>query len=102
LDGSFELQMFASEVLGDFDLFGDDACGMPVSLQIERLKSALSGRTAEGVSIASVEMGDLDDTERHAVIDLIVAGEESPYVLLDGRVVSTAGVHVDKVLEALV
>jgi len=80
---------------------GVSACGMPVSRQIERLERALGERVGAGCSVINVDLTGLDDDERNAVLDAIVVGESSPYVVLGGRLVCTGGVSVGAVLEAL-
>lgn len=47
------------------------------------------------------DLADLSDPERHAVLDAMIADEPSPYVLVDGHVVSTGSVDTAAVLAAL-
>jgi len=78
------------------------ACGMPVSRQIARLEHALAERSACGISVVSVDLLGLEECERHAALDAIVADEPSPYVILGGRLVCAGSVDVAAVLAALV
>ena len=78
------------------------ACGTPVDLQIQRLARALEGKLLGGVRIISTDLTGLDDTERNATIDAMVAGVESPYVLVAGRLVCAGAIEIDAVLGALV
>lgn len=96
--------MLEAEVLGNFDAFSDDdACGMPVSLQIERLRGALEHRApGRTFTIASSDLYDIGPgPELDAALDAVVACEPSPLVLVDGRVVCTGAVEVGAVLTAL-
>jgi hypothetical protein len=77
------------------------ACGMPVSRQIERLERALDERLGAGFPVMSVDLTGLEEDERHAVLDAIVAGDPSPYVVVGGRLVSTGAVSIEAVLGAL-
>lgn len=94
--------MFAQTVAG-IDLLSDDsACGMPVSAQIERLRRALNERMGEAaVRVIESDLAGLDDPERHAVLDAIVAGEPSPYVVAAGRVACVGSVDIEAVTAAL-
>jgi hypothetical protein len=74
---------------------------MPVSLQIERLERELVERLGSGVSVVNIDLYDLAGAERDAALDAVVAGEPSPYVLMDGRLLCTGAVEVPAVLEAL-
>ncbi len=76
-------------------------CGMPVSLQIERLKRQLGDRLGNGFAVVSTDLYGLEGAERDAALDALVDGEPSPFVLLNGRLVCTGAVNLDAVLGAL-
>ena len=90
-------------MLGDADLIdGESACGLPVSAQVERLKRALATRAGDvGVSVLSVDLFSLVGRERDAALDAVVAGEPSPFVLFDGRLICAGAVDLPVVLAAL-
>jgi len=82
------------------------ACGMPVSLQVERLKRALAARASDAgsdgtVTVLEAELYALTGADRDAALDALVAGEPSPYVLLAGRLVCAGAVDSAAVLGAL-
>jgi len=94
--------LFAAQVLGTAELLGEEsACGLPVSAQIDRLKHALTSGSGDAVSVLAVDLYSLTGADRHAALDAVVAGEPSPFVLLDGRLVCTGGVDIPAVLAAL-
>jgi len=74
---------------------------MPVSVQIERLRSELTARFGDGISVASVDLYSLVGADRDTALDAVVEGVPSPFVLLDGRLVCSGAVEVPAVLEAL-
>jgi hypothetical protein len=97
------LQILESEALGLVDIPLDEhACGMPVSVQIERLRSQLNDRWGDAFTILSTDLGGLEDAERHAVLDAIIANEPSPYVLVNGQLVCMGALEIDAVVGALV
>ncbi|HET6351675.1 MAG TPA: hypothetical protein VFG89_06070 [Coriobacteriia bacterium] len=86
-------------MLGDQELLaGLGACSAPLAQQVERLRQALDEHWTGGYTLQIAELEDLDDSERHAVIDAVVAGDESPYVVVDGQLVCTGGVDPSAVL----
>jgi len=74
---------------------------MPVSVQIDRLMHVLAGHRAEGVSVLATDLYSLAGVERDAALDAVVAGEASPFVFVNGRLVCTGGVDPEAVLAAL-
>ena len=91
-----------AEVVGTVDLPADESsCGMPVSLQIERLRRELAGRFGDGFLVLSTDLYSLEGVERDAALDAMVAGAPSPFVLVRGRLVCTGAVEVPAVLDAL-
>lgn len=89
-------------MLGTVDLpAAESACGMPVSVQIERLERELSTRFGDGFSVLSTDLYSLEGSERDAALDAVVAGAPSPFVLVKGRLVCTGSVEARAVLEAL-
>jgi hypothetical protein len=89
-------------VLGTFELNADEAaCGMPVSLQIERLERELGSRFGEGYVVVNTDLYDLEGEERDATFDAVAAGEPSPFVLIGGKLVCTGAVEVPAVVNAL-
>jgi len=89
-------------VLGTRDLPAElSACGMPVSLQVERLRRDLAERGHDDVSVFEVDLYTLIGSDRDAAIDAIVGDVASPYVLLDGRLVCAGSIDSDAVLGAL-
>lgn len=86
-------------MLGDEGLLDEvEACPAPVSHQIERLRGVLETQWGGDFTLALAELEDLDETERHAVIDAVVAGEESPFVVVNGRVACKGGIDAAAVL----
>lgn len=89
-------------MLGQVDLLeGESACGLPVSAQTERLKRELAARWGDSVSVLSADLYGLEGAERDAVLDAMVAGDPSPFVLVDGRLVCSGAVELPAVLAAL-
>jgi hypothetical protein len=79
------------------DLSGDTgsapACGMPVSVQAERLERVLLDRFGSGFVILSTDLLGVQGREREAVLDALVAGELSPIVLVEGEMVCAGAVE---------
>lgn len=91
-----------SEVLGAAELPADElSCGMPVSLQIERLRRELEAQLGGGFRILTADLYSLEGAERDAALDAVVAGDPSPFVLVHGKLACTGAVEVHAVLEAL-
>jgi len=89
-------------VLGTTELPPElSACGMPVSLQVERLRRELAERGSTTVSVLEVELYSLIGADRDAALDAIVGNIASPYVLIDGRLVCAGSIDTDAVLDAL-
>ena len=80
---------------------GDTACGFPVSLQIENLQREISARLGDGFEVQEVDLYSLEGVERDAALDAVVAGEPSPFVLVNGQLVCTGTVDRSAVLAAL-
>ena len=94
--------MFAAQVLGTAELLREEsACGLPVSAQVDRLRRTIEGSCDGAVSVLTVDLYSLTGADRDAALDAVVAGEPSPFVLLDGRLVCTGTVDVPAVLAAL-
>jgi hypothetical protein len=74
---------------------------MPVSTQIERLRTALEPSFAGRASVLGVDLHTLEGVERELVLDAMVAGDPSPFVLVNGSLVCTGAVDVRAVLDAL-
>jgi hypothetical protein len=74
---------------------------MPVSVQIGRLELELERRGTQGVTVLNTDLYSLEGAERHLALDAVVAGEPSPLVFLDGRLVCNGFVDVDVVMGAL-
>ncbi len=74
---------------------------MPVSVQIDRLRRELAGRSAAGVQVVETDLYALEGPDRDAALDAVVDGEPSPFVLMAGKVVCTGAVEIDAVLAAL-
>lgn len=97
-----EARLFEASVLGAAEPpNGDPICGTPVSLQVAHLKRQLADHLKFDFSVVSADLNGLDDSERTAAIDAVVAGEPSPFVLVDGRVVCAGSIEVPAILEAL-
>lgn len=93
--------MYEAEVFGIDDTMTDSACGMPVSAQMERLGRELERRQAGAFEIVQTDLYGLEGPGRDAAIDAVVAGEPSPFVILDGRIVCTGSVDIEAVAGAL-
>jgi len=74
---------------------------LPVSFQVQRLKDALTERMGTGFLVRDTDLYSLQGAERDAALDALGAGEPSPFVLLDGRLVCAGAVEVSAVLEAI-
>jgi hypothetical protein len=74
---------------------------MPVALQIERLERKLASCGTQDVVVLNTDLYSLEGAERHVALDAVVAGEPSPLVLMDGRLLCNGSVDVDAVLGAL-
>ena len=48
-----------------------------------------------------VDLYSLVDADRDAALDAVVAGLESPFVLIDGQLVCSGAIDADAVLDAL-
>jgi hypothetical protein len=102
LDGLSEAMFYAQGQLGGDELLLDDnACGLPVSAQIDRLETALRARLGGGFAVYEVELQQLTGAPRDVAFDAIVAGEPSPFVIVDDRLVCTGSVGVAAVIEAV-
>jgi hypothetical protein len=77
------------------------ACGMPVSFQVERLKRDLREHLDNAASVLEVDLYTLEDADRDAALDAIVAGKPSPYVLVDGLLVCVGVIDSAAVLSSL-
>ena len=94
--------LYEAGLLGVDELSDDDSeCGMPVSVQTENLRRVLASRLGEGCCVESTDLYSLQGVERDVAIDAMVAGEPSPFVLIDGELVCKGAVKVDAVLNAL-
>jgi len=74
---------------------------MPASTQIERLRTALEPWFAGRASVLGVDLYTLEGVERELVLDAMVAGDPSPFVLVNGRLACTGTVDAKAVLDAL-
>lgn len=89
-------------MLGSRDIPDDSPmCGMPVSVQIERLRRELGSRFGDRCQVLDTDFYSLEGSERDAALDAVVLGEPSPFVLMDDRLVCTGAVQIDAVLAAL-
>jgi hypothetical protein len=77
------------------------ACGMPVSLQVERLKRDLAAHAGDALSVREVDLYSLEGADRDAALDAVVAGEPSPFVLIDGRLVCAGAIDSEAILDSL-
>jgi hypothetical protein len=80
---------------------GATSCAMPVSAQVEALRRALVVRDGMTVTVESVDLTGLDERERGPVLDAMVAGEASPFVVVAGRLICSGGVDIACVLAAV-
>jgi len=89
-------------VLGTTDVPAEQSsCGMPLSLQVERLGRDLAEQIGDGVSVREVDLYSLTGADRDAALDAVVAGIPSPYVLIDGRLVCAGAIDSAAILGAL-
>ena len=79
----------------------DSACGLPVSAQIARLKLQLADSGLGDISVDEVDLYSLVGPDRDAALDAVVAGEPSPLVLIDGRLICSGSIALPSVLAAL-
>ena len=68
-------------------------------MRLQVLESYLRERGIEA-DVTEVELGDLVEDERTAVIDRMVAGCDLPMVLVEGRVACADGVDLRAIAEA--
>ena len=102
MDGLSEALLYAQEQLGgDAVLLEENACGLPVSVQIDRLERELHRVLGEGFAVYEVELDQLMGAPREAAFDAVVAGEPSPFVLVGDRLVCTGSVDVAAVVGAI-
>lgn len=73
---------------------------MPIALQAERLEQALRGHGITRFAVSTPDLHDLEGVARDNALDAIAAGEPSPFVLVDDRIVCTGAVDADAVLGA--
>jgi len=89
-------------VLGSVDLpVGDSACTLPVSVQIANARHHLAGLLGEGFEIRVVDLYSLEGVDRDVALDAVVAGEPSPFVLANGRLVCSGAVDGAAIAKAL-
>lgn len=89
-------------MLGVLDVSAEQsACGMPVSLQVERLRRDLTLQHRDAVSVLEVDLYSLEGADRDTALDAVVAGTPSPFVLIDGRLVCSGTVDSAAVLRSL-
>lgn len=77
------------------------SCGMPVSLQVQRLRLDLARRVGDAVSVLEVDLYALTGADRDAALDALVAGAPSPYVLIGGRLVCTGAIDLEAIRAVL-
>jgi hypothetical protein len=75
---------------------------MPVSFQIERLRSELAQRFGGGFLVVDADLYSLEGVERDTALDALAAGTPSPFVLVNGRLACSGAVDPPAVLDALV
>jgi len=92
--------LFEAEILGTTPAV-DAACGLPVSAQVARLKVQLADRDLGAASVDEVDLYSLREADRDAALDALVAGEPSPFVLIDGRLVCSGSIVLADVVAAL-
>lgn len=77
------------------------SCGIAVSAQMQRLRVALAAAGHGEHPVVSAEFADLEEDELQSAIDAVVAGEPSPLVLVDGRIVCSGSVEIPLILKSL-
>ena len=88
-------------MLGHVDLpEGGSTCGMPVSMQIENLRRDIASRMS-GYTVELTDLYSLQGADRDVALDAVVAGEPSPFVLVDGELVSTGAIRAEQIVDAL-
>lgn len=93
--------MYAQQVVGADELLIEDACGLPVPVQIDRLERELSARLGRGFAVYEVELQQLIGAPRDVAFDAVVAGKPSPFVIVGDRLICAGAIDVDAVLEAM-
>jgi len=89
-------------VLGTTDVPAElSSCGMPLSLQVERLRRDLAEQVGDTASVCEVDLYSLTGADRDAALDAVVAGIPSPYVLISGRLVCAGAIDSVAILGAL-
>ena len=102
MDGLSEAEFYAQQLLGAEALLESEACGLPVSVQVDRLEEALSARFGHATAaVYEVELDQLLGTQRAVAFDAVVVGLASPFVLVDDEMVCTGSVDVAAVIEAI-
>jgi len=89
-------------VLGTTDVPAElSLCGVPLSLQVERLRRYVAEHIGDAVSVCEVDLYSLTGADRDAALDAVVAGTPSPYVLIGGRLVCSGAIDSAAILAAL-
>ena len=68
---------------------------------VENLTMALAPHLGSSFSVIEADLLGLQGADRIAALDAIVAGEPSPYVVCDGRLLCAGSVDVQAVLRSL-
>lgn len=86
---------------GDAGDIPPSSCGMPIAVQMQRLRDALAAAGIGDLAVVSAELADLDEGELQSAIDAVVACEPSPLVLLGGRIVCSGAVEIPLILDSI-
>lgn len=73
----------------------------PLQSLLQVLEARLGQRVGRDVSIEEGDLYSLVGPERDAAIDALVAGLDTPLLMVAGRVVCAGGLDVGKVVDAL-
>ena len=102
MDGLSESMLYAADLLG-VEAIGleDQACGLPLAAQAERLAERLRPHIGDGFTVHITDLYDLEGADKDAALDAIGAGLPSPFVLVEGKLASAGSLDAEAILTAL-
>lgn len=79
----------------------DQHCGVPLATQAAQLAAQLEPHLGESFSVHITDLYDLAGADKDAALDAIGVGSPSPFVLVDGVLVSAGSLDAEAVLRVL-
>lgn len=94
--------MLEMQVTGVIDFSDEElSCGMPVSVQAERLREALAACGHSALCVEEVDLYGLVGNDLMVATSAVVDGVLSPFVILDGAMLCSGSVDTDEVLRRI-